>query len=1039
MRRRLPPPLPIRPDGRESLHDPMRDRAAYLEPSPGGIASRCGAELRGRAATIDSRGRLDRRPAIPGQLVQLAALLCCWAWASLSPAEDRASKALAPEQHEFFEKHVRPLLEKRCLECHGGTKAGGGLSLQTAEGWQKGGETGPALVPGNPDDSLLIDAINYRSLEMPPADKGGQLSADEIAILTKWVAMGAPDPRDGSDILGGMTREEAGRWWAFQPLPEVPTADAVADAKRINELVQREIDRHGLVTAPPADGRTLLRRLSYVLTGLPPTPEQVESFLADQSPEVWSQVIERLLDSPQYGVHWGRHWLDVVRYADTAGENTDRPLPHAWRYRNWVIDSFNRDLAFDQFIRLQLAGDLLTENLRGEPRAEGVVATGYLAIARRFGHDIDQDMYLTHEDVIDNLGKNFLGLSLGCARCHDHKYDPVSAEDYYALYGIFESTKFAFPGCEPQGQPRDLVPLISQDEVEDLLKPWQEQVARMEAEKQRREVAAESATTTLESLWAPSSRVLAESQVPEGASVPFEQRIQIRRGELVLLTVLPNDNHGADSTLVEWTIQETEGQRRSWSVADLVPDLLKGNSWSAEHGATWSFLEVASSPAFLTEQRDSNGGRSELKSWSLGSEPSVFVNTAAEPVEVWTNLPPRSFFVHPGPQRPVAVAWTSPIDGEIILTGRVADAHPADLDGVAFQLSHMASAELGAALADLGRASVGRLDAGDPPMIPVAYAVVDREATNARLQERGDPEKLGPEIPRRWLAVFGGTEVPRDAGSGRRELGDWVAQHPLAARVMVNRIWEWHFGRGLVHSSNDFGARGEPPTHPELLDFLATRFVQSGYSVKAIHRLILHTSAFQRAGATAVRADPENHWLAHYSRRRLTAEELRDSLLQVSGQLDLSPGEAHPFPPEETWTFTQHAPFNAVYATDRRSAFLMVQRQRRHPYLALFDGADPNASTPTRQATSVPTQALYFLNDPFFHSQAARVADALLTEPSDEARMRRAYRTLFQREPTRMEHDRMHGFLENYPGDPKERWSAVCRILLASNEFLFVE
>ena len=966
-------------------------------------------------------------------------LLCGVLGRFVAAADEPVANPISPTDRDFFEKKVRPLLAKRCSECHGRTKAGGGLSLVSAKGWTKGGESGLAIIPGKPDESLLIDAINYRTLEMPPIDKGGQLPAEEIAVLTKWVAMGAPDPRDGSDVLGGMNREDAQKWWAFQPLPDTRGGDTATDATQIDELVQREIDRQGLTAAPPADRRTLLRRLSYDLTGLPPTPQDVEAFVTDQSPDAWSRAIERLLASPQYGVQWGRHWLDVVRYADTAGENTDRPLPHAWRYRNWVIDSFNRDLPFDQFVRMQLAGDLLTRDQRGQERADGIIATGYLAIARRFGHDIDKDMYLTYEDVIDNLGKSFLGLSLGCARCHEHKHDPVSSEDYYALYGIFESTKFAFPGCEPKGQPRDLVPLLPQAEIDALMNPWQEKTARVEAEKQRRQAAAQSARKQIDSLWAPSRRVLAESKVGEGASVPFEQRINVRRGELVLLTVSPNDNHGADSTLVEWTIREPKGEQRTWSVADLVPDLLKGNSWSAEHDATWSFLEVTSTPVFLTERRDNNAGKSELKSWSLGSEPSVFVNSAAEPIKVWTTLPARSFFVHPGPKRPLAVAWTSPIDGKIVISGRVADAHPAGLDGVSFELAHIAATKLGQALADSGKASVGLPDAGDPPVIPVAYAVVDRDAKNARFQERGDPEKLGPEIPRRWLAVFGGAEVPRDSGSGRRELGDWVARHPLAARVMVNRIWEWHLGRGLVRSSNDLGARGEPPTHPELLDFLASRFVQSGYSVKAIHRLILHTATYQRTSAVPGPADPENRWLSHYSRRRLTAEELRDSLLMVSGQLDLSAGESHPFPQEKTWRFTQHAPFNAVYETNRRSAYLMVQRQRRHPYLALFDGADPSASTPTRQSTTVPTQALYFINDPFFHAQAGKLAGTLLMEPSDEARLRRACRMLFQRGPSKTERERVRRFLEDYPGDAAEKWSALSRVLLASNEFLFVE
>ncbi len=954
-------------------------------------------------------------------------------------SDESVSSPISVDDRDFFEKKVRPLLEVRCLKCHGGTKAGGGLTLQSAPGWRKGGENGPPIVPGKPDESLLIEAINYDSLEMPPADEGGKLPAEEIAILTKWVAIGAPDPRDGNDVLGGMSREEAQQWWAFQPLSATPVEDAAADVKRIDELLQREIDRQGLPVAPAADQRTLLRRLTYDLTGLLPTPEQTKSFLAEQSPDAWNKLIEQLLDSPQYGVQWGRHWLDVVRYADTAGENTDRPLPHAWRYRNWVFDSFHRDLPFDQFVRMQVAGDLLTVDSSGESRSDGIIATGYLAIARRFGHDIDKDMYLTHEDVIDNLGKNFLGLSLGCARCHDHKYDPVSSQDYYALYGIFESTKFAFPGCEPQGQPRDLVPLISQAQVDALMRSWQEQGTQVEAEKQRRQVAAQSALEQIRSQWAPSKRVLAAVAVGEGASVPFEHRLHVRRGEVVLLTVLPNDNHGADSTLVEWTVRESEGQQRSWCVSDVVPDLLKGNSWSAEHDAAWSFLEVTPDPVFLTERRDGNGDQPELKSWSLGAEPSVFVNAGTKPIEVWTTYPARSFFVHPGPQRPVAIAWTSPLDAEIVVSGRVADVHPAGLDGVTMELAHVAAPELGKALAEVGASSVGLPEAGPPPVIPVAYAVVDGESKNASFQDRGDPEKPGPEVPRRWLAVFGATAVPPESGSGRRELGDWVAQHPLAARVMVNRIWEWHFGRGLVRSSNDFGARGEPPTHPELLDFLAARFVQSGYSVKAMHRLILQTAAYQRASSAPVPADPENRWLSHYSRRRLTAEELRDSLLSVSQQLDLSPGEAHPFPDEKTWTFSQHAPFNAVYETNRRSAYLMVQRQRRHPYLALFDGADPNASTPTRQSTTVPTQALYFVNDPFFHTQAATLASTLLKAPDDETRLLQVYGTLFQREPSQAERERVRRFLENYPGEPVEKWSALSRVLLASNEFLYVE
>jgi hypothetical protein len=376
----------------------------------------------------------------------------------------------------------------------------------------------------------------------------------------------------------------------------------------------------------------------------------------------------------------------------------------------------------------------------------------------------------------------------------------------------------------------------------------------------------------------------------------------------------------------------------------------------------------------------------------------------------------------------------------LAIRGRVADVHPAPLDGVAFRLEHIARPKTGAQLIELGKASTTTVSSSlSEPVIPVAYAVIDRDAKNARLQPRGDPKELGPEVTRRWLSVFGGAEVPIGAGSGRRELADWITTNPLMARVMVNRIWEWHFGRGLVRSSNDFGTRGETPSHPELLDFLAVRFVQSGYSVKAMHRLILQSDAYRRASDVPASADPENRWLSHFSRRRLTAEELRDSLLMLSGELDPSAGEAHPFPEEKTWKFTQHQPFNANYETNRRSIYMMVQRQRRHPFLALFDGADPNASTPVRQSTTVPTQALYFINDPFFHAQAAKVAKRWEIESDQESRLVQAYRMLFQREPTPSERDRLLRFLGDYPDERVGKWAALARVLLASNEFLFVE
>ena len=948
------------------------------------------------------------------------------------------SSAWADAGSEFFESRVRPVLVEHCYECHSAEKTKGGLALDTKLGWEKGGDSGTAIVPGKPNESLLIKAVRYHDedLAMPPQKKGGKLPDSTIAGLTEWVKIGAPDPRVAVAKFGGMKADEAKSWWAFQPLPKAE------NTRTIDGFIDAKIAEAKLQPATPADPRTLIRRAAYDLTGLPPTPEEVDAFVADKSPDAFAKIVARLLASPQYGVQWGRHWLDVVRYADTAGENTDRPLPHAWRYRNWVMEAFSRDMPYDEFVRLQLAGDVLNANKPEREHSEGIIATGYLAIARRFGHDIDKDMHLTFEDVIDNVGKNFLGLTTGCARCHDHKYDPITAQDYYALYGIFSSTRFAFPGCEPKGQPRDMVPLIPAAQVETLMKPWRERNAKAEAEKKRRASMTSADQKVINDTAAGSTHHLASAKVGEGQSVNFDARkIAVRKGEVIRLTVSPIGNHGADSTLVEWHIRENGGAGRTWTVADLVKSLTQQNPHPGKDGAQWCFMEATpTGPTFLADKADSINGNSALKKWSNGDTPSVFVNAADQQVMVWTTLQAESFFVHPGPNRPVAVAWVSPFDGEVAVKGRVADVHPAKLDGVAFELHHIATPGYGPALVNVGKTLNDKVIEIEPaPVIPVAYAVAEAAAQNARFQQRGDPEKLGEEVPRRWLSILGGDDVPAGAGSGRKELGDWIAKSPLAARVMVNRIWEWHFGRGLVPSSNDFGARGEKPTNPELLDWLAAKFVESGFSVKAMHRLIMNSAVYRRASATSHAADPDNHLLARFVRRRLTAEEMRDSLLTASGQLDQTPAEAHPFPAEATWKFTQHGPFNAVYETTKRSAYLMVQRQRRHPFLSLFDGADPNATTAARQTTTVPTQALYFINDPFFHAEADALAKKLSSQPDDDTRITEAWRILFQRKPTAAEAQRTKAFIASYPADNAGKWAAQARVLMASNEFLHVD
>jgi hypothetical protein len=967
---------------------------------------------------------------------------------------------------EYFEKEVRPLFEKHCLSCHGPGKQKAGLRLDSRAGWRVGGDGGPAVVPRDPDKSLVVRAVRGDGglKRMPPK---GKLSDREIAALVKWVKDGAPDPRDGGPArLGGTTREEAKKWWAFQPVtrPELPRTKAPA-ANPVDAFILAKMEAKGLRLSPPADRRALLRRATYDLTGLPPTPGEVDAFLKDDSPGAFAKVVDRLLASPAYGERWGRHWLDLVRYADTAGDNSDHPLPHAWRYRNWVIDAFNRDLPYDQFLREQIAGDLLAAGGPAEEYAPRVVATGFLALARRFDHDSDRSMHLTYEDCIDTLGKSLLGLTLGCARCHDHKYDAVTSRDYYALYGILASSRFAFAGCEAKQQPRDLVPLLPPAEWDRIVKPHRDSLAKLDAEVRADEAEGLKHARALQAALAKSRTVLGSGEIPDGGGQKFDKlpsEVEVKAGELLVLSVTPLKNHGADTTLVEWDIAEVGGAGRRWSATeDLVGDLLAGNPHADGHGKkyVWWFFDARNQPTLLPEAVRDVAGKPGLAAWRNGDTPSVLANASKEPVSAWTKLPARSLFVHPAPSGNVAVGWLSPIAGRVRVTGRIRDAHPGGPDGVGWVLERFsanvrtdllrlaAHAERRRAL-ERQRAELTR----NAPKQEVAFAVVEGKPADARLHLRGDPEKLGEAVPRRWLEVLGGQPIATKAGSGRLDLANWVASkgNPLTARVMANRIWLHHFGKGLVKTPNDFGTRGTPPTHPELLDWLAAEFAAKDWSVKQMHRTVMLSATYQQASTSredAARIDANNDLYWRFDRRRLSAEEIRDGLLAAAGKLDRTPGGSHPFPPESSWGFTQHAPFGTFYGTEKRSVYLVQVRNRRHPFLGLFDGADPNATTPERQTTTVPTQALYFLNDPFFHAQAERLAGRAVAKP-DAERLDELFRLALQRPPAKKERAFASTFLRRYAEAladvsaaerTKATWAALARVLLASNEFLFVE
>jgi len=789
---------------------------------------------------------------------------------------EQIKPAVPPSQVEFFEVKIRPLLATHCFRCHGAEKQKGGLRVDSATALRQGGDSGPAILPGKPKESLLLRAVNHEGPKMPPKSK---LKAEEVAALSQWIKQGASWPATVPTRTVERDWEQARQnHWAFRPVVD-PPLPAVRDKdwprNSLDHFVLARIEQHGLHPVEPADRHSLIRRATYDLTGLPPTPEEIDAFLADESRDAFVKVVDRLLASPAYGERWGRHWLDLVRYADTAGDNSDYPVPQLYKYRDWVIRAFNRDKPYDQFLREQLAGDLMPAS-DAQDRRDKILSTGYLANAHRFGsyEDARYPWYLTIEDTIDNLGRTVLGLTINCSRCHDHKFDPITQEDYYALYGFFQSTRYPWAGTELDKVPKNLVPLASPEEQDRVRAERKKRLAHQDAE-----------------------------------------------------------------------IKRLEGEQ-----------------------------------AIASKARDAQAKkRAEGLTKAVREAKKVRDRLAKEPL-------------------PVELAYAV-AEGE-----------------------------------NKGRHKVG----------------------SARVQIKGDPERLGKEVPRRFPLLLGGQSLPHEVkGSGRLELARWLTDpaNPLTARVMVNRVWQYHFGKGLVQTPNDFGKQGRPPTHPQLLDYLARRFIAGGWSVKAMHRLIMLSRSYQmssRDDAANARLDVNNDFLWRFSRRRLDAESIRDTLLVVSGGLDRTPAGPHPFPAVPTWNFTQHNPFKAVYDSDRRSVYLMTQRIQRHPFLALFDGADTNANVAVRATSTTPLQALYLMNDPFVHTQARKFAARLRAErPKDAGRIDRAYRLAFGRLPSDAERSEALAFLDRVrarlqaagvspPQQNARIWESFARGLFLSNEFVYV-
>lgn len=825
-----------------------------------------------------------------------------------------ALAAAADEREAFFEVKIRPLLVTHCVKCHGADKQSGGLRVDSRAALVAGGDSGAAIVPSDPAGSLLVKAIRREGYTQMPPDE--TLSAEQVADFTAWIRAGAVWPASvTTDAFA------AGRHWAFQQRSKVepPAASSndalAASTNEIDRFIAARRAQHGLKVTAPSDRRALLRRAYFDLVGLPPSPDELNAFAADDTPDAFARVVDRLLASPRYGERWGRHWMDVVRYSDTAGDNADYPVPELRLYRDYIIRSFNDDKPFDQFIREQVAGDLLAAAGPRERFAEQTIATGFVAISRRYATMPEELWHLTLEDTIDVFGQAFLGLSLRCARCHDHKFDPVTTADYYALYGIFASTKYPYPGSE-EYQSKNLnragfPPLLPPDEVAPRAAAHAANVERLRA-------AFEAAEK----------------------NDPFAARI-------------------------------------------------------AELQAHIDALRSATGAETIDESADAEGRRLQEEATRLAGEQKKLRKQ---------------------------------------------------------QDDHLSAAR--SALRDAQRS-------GLPPDVPGAYAVADGKPHDAAIHLRGEPTTPGAVVPRAAPRFLPNAELKIPAGaSGRLQVAEWLtsAENPLTARVIVNRVWQHHFGRGIVATPSDFGLRGERPTHPELLDWLTEQFVAEGWSVKKLHRRIMLSATYQLSSAAAGdefarsrAADPDNRFLWRGDRRRLDAEAIRDALLAVSGQLDLEPAEAHPFPPLNQWHWTQHDAFKQVYPSKHRSVYLMTQRLQRHPFLALFDGSDTNYSTAVRTEATAPQQALFFMNNTFAAEQARDFAGRLISAESDPAaRIALAAQLAWGRAPREDEQKRFVEYVAQFrealtaSGCAPDRleqdaWTSFARVLLSANEFLYVD
>lgn len=911
----------------------------------------------------------------------------------------------ADDQFEYFETHIRPVLIEHCLECHraDADEIGGNLSLDSAAAIRTGGDSGPAIVAGDPDASPLIEAIRYDGLEMPPE---GKLPDEIIKRFEKWVADGAADPRTGNSgpvrPPTGIDVEKGREFWAFRPVEtvELPAGTEVSPVDRFLAAKRREV---GINEPTIAASEVRLRRLAYDLTGLPPSPEDVKAFIAEPTDANWSAMVEKYLSSKEYGEHWGRRWLDVARYADTNGSDFNATYHDAWRYRDYIIDSYNNDRGFDELIVEQLAGDLLPYE-SPEDRTRNVVATTFLALGAKMLSERDKAKLALDivDEQVDTVGKSFLGMTLGCARCHDHKFDPISTQDYYALAGIFRST----------------------ETVDGEIIQYVSDVIRMPLPVSPEVAAADAAY-----------RVKKEQ---------LENRIKATKKELDALRTSASLKGWLDlGIVVDNDKAELVGKWKesSYSSTRLGPDYVHNDMQEAAISATY---RTAIKEPGEYEVRVSYSAAS-----ARANNVPVVIGTADGEVTVsvdQTKKPKYSDVLQPigrfrFENEAVVTIKTDGTSGYVI-----ADAVqfvPVDKADAAPPTATDDS-ELVAKKKALD-AELEELQKNAPAPLPTALAVRDVEKpADCAIRIRGEPHREGASVPRGFIQVAMTSEPPELPAeqSGRLELSRWVASpdNPLTARVYVNRVWAGLFGEGIVRTPHNFGDLGERPTHPELLDWLAADFVKNGWSTKSLVRKIVHSQAYSASSqpdTVAAERDVENLYLSHANRRPLTAEQLRDSILIAAGQLDRGRTSDMMAGVGKLFSDSSGSGKSAdlKVSNNVRTVYLPIVRNELPSMLTTFDFADPEMTVGKRSATNVPGQALFLMNDKFVHEMAQHIASQV---GSDAEPIAAAYLRVMGRPASTETIERLMRFLDG-SDDRDAGLIAVCHVLLASTEFRVIE